>query len=97
MNFFHYICYNCPQRKVKEDIGEISKTVFGYDIIAKSYVKDMDNRCSYIKVEIEYIPRTGTDLTIAYSPLFISPLQEKHYNEFVARIKSYVKEVSKKK
>lgn len=96
MNFFHYICYNCPQRKIREDIGNISKEIFGYDILSKPYLKDVDDRCSYFKIQIEYIPKTGTDLMIMYSPLYVSPLQERHYNEFISRVRSYVKSIKKK-
>ena len=96
MNFFKYTAYNCPRRKVQEDIGKISEHIFGYDIIKKPYCKDMDRRCSYIKVYIEYIPRTGTDVNIVYEPLFLSLLQEKYYNDFVREVSRYLRVASKR-
>lgn len=91
MNFLRYKAYNVPLRKVRGNIGDISKRIFGYDIVSKPYLKDMDDRCSYFRITLEYIPRVGTDILIEYTPLKMDQLQERYYAEFIASVRRYLK------
>lgn len=85
------------ERNSKQLIGDITKCIFGYDIIQRGHIKDMDDRCSYITVTFDRPKTYQTDILILYSPLYDSTKQEQNFDKLIREIKKEIPYDDRKK